>query len=204
MIIDWPNLPAMRPESVEWSPPVFPELVSTSPFNQSTQAQVMGAPYYVVKISIGSRRRTEVPAFEALIAQFARTSDRIRLWDWRWEAARGLATGAPLVNGGGQTGSAIATDGWTASTAGLLLPGDYVGLSGQLRRVVQQVDSNGAGQAVLNLDAPVRTSPADNAAVVLARPTSLFICTTDKRSRGFVQEGARHRGPTLEFMEVFA
>jgi hypothetical protein len=202
--IAWPATPAMRPESVEWSPAVLPEFISTSVFNQATQSAVLGAAYYVVKVTIGPRRRSEVPAWEAFIALFSDSRNRVQLWDWRWEAPRGLGTGAPLVNGVGQTGPSIATDGWPATTAGLLLPGDYVGLSGQLRRVVAQVDSNGAGQATLTLDQPVRASPADNSAVVLVKPTSLFICTTDKRARGFIQDGARHRGPTLEFMEVFS
>lgn len=204
VIIDWPDTLAMRPESVEWSPAVLPEFLSISAFNQATQSQVLGAAYYVVKVSIGARRRSEVPAWEVFIAQFADSRNRVRFWDWRWEAPRGLGTGAPLVNGGGQVGSAIATDGWTASTAGLLLPGDYVGLSGQLRRVLAQVDSTAAGQATLTLDQPVRISPEDNAPVVMTKPTALFVCTTDKRARGFVQDGARHSGPTLDFMEVFA
>lgn len=202
--IDWPDTPAMRPASVEWSPPLLPEYLSVSSFNQSAQAEVMGVAYYVVKVAIGARRRQEVPAWEAFIAQFADTRNRVRFWDWRWEAPSGLGTGAPLVMGAAQAGAAIATDGWPVSTAGLLLPGDYVGLSGQLRRVVAQVDSNGAGQATLTLDQPVRSAPVNDSAVVLVKPKSLFICTTDKRARGFVQDGARHRGPTLEFMEVFA
>lgn len=202
--IVWPDTPAMRPASVEWSPAVLPEFLSRSAFNQYTQSQVLGAAYYVVKVTIGPRRRSEVPAWEAFIAQFADSRNRVRLWDWRWEAPRGVGTGAPLVAGAGQTGAAIATDGWTPSTAGILLPGDWVGIGAELRRVVAQADSDAGGAATLQLDQPVRTSPADNLVISVVKPTSLFVCTTDKRSRGFIQEGARHRGPTLEFQEVFA
>lgn len=206
-VIDWPDTSAMRPESVEWSPSVVPELVGTSAFNQSTQATVMGAGYWVVTVTIGARRRTEVPAWEAFIAQMSETRNRIRFWDWRWEAPRGVATGTPVVSGANQTGRALVTSGWTSSTAGLLLPGDYVGLTDasgkQLRRVIAQADSNGGGVATLQLDQPVRLSPTNGSAVVLTKPTALFVCTTDKAARGFRQDGARHRGPTLSFTEVF-
>lgn len=204
-IIDWPNTAAMRPQSVEFSPAVLPEFVSSSVFNQATQSQVLGAAYYTAKVGIGPRRRSEVPDWEALIAQIADTRNRVRFWDWRWETPRGAGTGAPVVNGAGQVGQSLLTSGWTANVNGILMPGDYVGFGGgQLRRLTAQANSNALGQATLTLDQPIRTSPANGSAITTVRPTALFICTTDKRARGFRQEGARHIGPTLEFMEVFA
>lgn len=202
--IDWPDTNAMRPQSVEWSAPVLPEYQSTSIFNQATQSLVLGKAYYTVKLAIGPRRRSEVPDWEALIAQFSDTRNRVRFWDWRWESPRGSAGGTPLVKGAAQTGATINTDGWPASEDGVLMPGDYVGLGTELRRVISQVDSDGSGEAAIVLDAPVRAAPADNLALTLTKPKALFICTTDKRARGFVQDGAAHRGPVLEFMEVFS
>lgn len=42
----------------------------------------------------------------------------------------GVATGTPLVNGANQTGSTLACDGWTNSTAGILNLGDIITLAG--------------------------------------------------------------------------
>lgn len=203
--IAWPDTVGMRPAKVEWSPSVVPELVSVSAFNQHTQAQVLGAGYWVVQIEVGPRRRQEVPAWEAWIAQMSNTANRIRMWDWRWETPQGTGGGLPVVLGAGQSGVSLATSGWPAGVTGVLLPGDYVGIAGdQLRRVVAQADSNGAGQATLTLDQPLRSSPGNGSSLTLTKPTGLFICTTDKAARGFRQDGARHVGPALAFREVFA
>lgn len=201
-IIDWPASPLMRPSSVQWAQ-VLPEAVASSVFNQSTQSVVLGQAYWVVTLGIGPRRLTEVQAWEAFLAQLVNTRNRVRLWDWRLEAPRGLG-GAPWMAGGGQTGTSINTAGWTPSQAGVLRAGDWAGIAGQLRKVVADATSDAFGVATLTLDQPLRSSPADGTLLSLAKPTALFICTTDKRARGFVQDGARARGPTLEFMEVFA
>lgn len=42
----------------------------------------------------------------------------------------GVATGTPLVNGATQTGSTLATDGWTNSTTGILKKGDVFTIDG--------------------------------------------------------------------------
>lgn len=200
--IDWPDTPAGRPASVQWAQ-VIPEAVSSSVFNQATQSVQLGAAYWVATVGIGPRRMSEVPDWNGFLDQIAGTQTRIRFWDWYQEAPRGTGAGAPLVLGAGQTGKNILTDGWAASQ-NVLLAGDWVGINSELRRITAVVASSAAGEAVLTLDQPVRTSPPDNTPIVLAKPKALFICTTDHRSRGFQREGARARGPTLEFMEVFS
>jgi hypothetical protein len=200
--IDWPDTPQARPATIEWTQ-MLPEANSSSVFNQSTQSLVLGPAYWMVTIGIGSRRRSEVADAEALLDLFLETRTRIRLWDWRREAPRGTGAGVPLVKGAGQSGKNILTDGWTPSQ-NVLLAADWVGVGGELRRVTGIVASSVAGEATLTLDQPVRASPADNSPIVITKPKSLFICTTDKKARGFLQDGARMRGPTLEFMEVFS
>jgi hypothetical protein len=201
-VIDWLDVPSARPASVQWDQ-VLPEALTSSVFNQSTESIVLGNAYWLVTVGIGPRRLAEVPDWEAFILQFADTRNRVRLWDWRRESPRGTGAGAPVVSGAGQTGTAILTSGWLPSQT-VLAAGDWVGINGELRRTIAAVTSDGAGAAVVNLDQPVRTSPPDTTALVLTKPKSIFICTTDKRARGFKQEGARATGPTLEFMEVFA
>lgn len=53
----------------------------------------------------------------------------------------GTYAGAPLVNGAGQTGNSLITDGWTASSTGVLRRGDVFTLSGGTgANVVQSVN----------------------------------------------------------------
>ncbi len=79
--------------------------------------------------------------------------------------------GTPVVNGAGQTGETLNVRGLPVSRPNYLLAGDYVqlgaGSSTRLHLVTQTVDSNGSGQAALNLRPRVKTAPGDGAAVTV-------------------------------------
>ncbi len=97
----------------------------------------------------------------------------------------GTKAGAGAVNGGGQTGSAVVTNGWTASQTGLLKKGDIVTFAGCLRVhpeskiatptlqqfvVTADVNSDGSGNATLPISPAIATSGA--AQNVSASPTA--------------------------------
>lgn len=83
----------------------------------------------------------------------------------------------PLVNGGGQTGYSIITDGWGASGT-KLKRGQFITISDQLMRLTADVVS-ASGAATLTFDRWLRASPADNAALVVDIPTALVSLADD-------------------------
>lgn len=99
--------------------------------------------------------------------------------DYAVAGPRGTAGGTGLVNGANQTGTALVTDGWTASQAALFRTGDYIAFdtaSGrELKMITQDVASNGSGQATLVFEPPIRNSPADNAAIIKSNPTCIMM-----------------------------
>ena len=74
-----------------------------------------------------------------------------------------------VVEGANQTGSTLTVDGFRANTNNLLLPGDVIQVSGVnfTYVVTNTVNSGAAGVAVINLDMPLASSPADGAAVTV-------------------------------------
>jgi hypothetical protein len=82
---------------------------------------------------------------------------------------RGTATGTPIVNGGEQTGKQLQTTGWTHSTSGILLQGDYIQFGNQLRMVMEDADSDSSGNALLILDSPMRLNPTDGQAIITTK-----------------------------------
>ena len=87
--------------------------------------------------------------------------------------AQSTATATPLVNGAGQTGRTLASDGWPVS-ATVLVAGQYVTINNQLLQLTENVTSNGSGVATLTFEPPIRTSPSDNAAIEYKNPYCLM------------------------------
>lgn len=91
---------------------------------------------------------------------------------------QGVATGTPLVDGGGQTGNVLNTKGWSNSITGILKAGDYIqlgtGLSSSLHMVVATSNSDGTGKAGLYIEPALRTSPADNAPIIVTNAQGVF------------------------------
>lgn len=108
------------------------------------------------------------------------------------QGARGLATGSPLVKGAAQTGNTLIVDGLANNLTGWLLKGDYIqigaGTSARLYQVAADVNTNGSGEATLTIYPALRSSPADNAAVVVNGAVGCFRLT-DNVGEWLVEEG---------------
>lgn len=89
----------------------------------------------------------------------------------------GYAGAAGLVNGGGQTGYALETDGWTAGAA-IFAEGDYFTVNGELKMVTADVTANGSGQATITFEPALRVSPANNAPLTIVSPYAVM-CLVD-------------------------
>lgn len=86
--------------------------------------------------------------------------------------------GTPLVKGASQTGASLLIDGAPANRAQYLLAGDLIQVTCggvvRLHEVLQDVATNGSGEATLDLWPNLRASPADNAPLTLETPRGTF------------------------------
>jgi hypothetical protein len=87
--------------------------------------------------------------------------------------AQSSASASPLVNGANQTGRSIVCDAWPAS-ATTLTAGQYVTINNQLLQLTADVTADGSGNATLSIEPPVRSAPADNAAIEFKNPFALM------------------------------
>ena len=98
------------------------------------------------------------------------------------KAPRGTALGAPAADGTVAMiagGSTLATYGWTANQTGALLPGDYFEINYRLYRVLEQVNTNASGKAVISIYPSLREVPANGDALILTSPKGLFRLATN-------------------------
>lgn len=93
-------------------------------------------------------------------------------------APRGIASGAPVVNGAGQTGNTLSVRGWTPSVTNILRKGDYIqvgtGLQSRLHMVLDDANSDIAGIAVLNIAPALKYRPNDGTLITVNSPKGVF------------------------------
>lgn len=102
------------------------------------------------------------------------------------KSPRGVGTGTPLVNGINQVGNTLVTDGWTPNVQGIMLAGDYIqlgsGAASKLHMITDNVNSDSSGNAILPIVPALRSSPADNAPIVINNPRGVFRLTSNSFS----------------------
>lgn len=155
--------------------------ISTSPFTYQQQVVAHPGQRWAASINLPSMKRQDAEAWVAFLISLKGQVGTFLLSDPNCKTARGSAgvtPGTPAVKGAGQTGNSLTIDGLPLSATGYLLPGDYIqlgsGSSSALYKVLTQVDTNGSGEATLDIWPNLRTSPADNATVVVADTVGRF------------------------------
>lgn len=143
-----------------------------SPFTLTEDVQVWPGQNWGAEISLPPMKRPDAEAWIAFLLSLNGRAGTFYLADPTAKTPRGSAPGAPLVNGtqaGGR--STLATKGWTASQAGVLLPGDWIqlgtGSSARLHKNLSTVNSDGSGNATLDIWPSIRKEGAANSAAIV-------------------------------------
>lgn len=200
-ILDWPaTIPA--PSECQWA------LLSatqsfTSPLSGAVQTLELPGARWSARLRWEWLTREEAAALRAFLARLRGAAGRFRLHDHGAPTPRGSAAGAPVV-AAGSAGTTLLTGGWTASAAGVLLAGDYVGLAtGQMCLVVADVSASAAGTATLSVEPPLRTVPATGSALVLTRPAAVMRLAGDDQARWDWRPAGLVRDVGFECVEAF-
>lgn len=144
---------------------------SVSPFTGQQQVYKHPGQWWEMEVTMPAMKRADAEAVAAFLIKLSGQYGTFLLGDVANTAPRGVGTGTPLVNGASQTGDSLVTDGWTPSTTGILKAGDWIQLgsasSTRLHKVLDDVNSDGSGNATLTIWPNLRSSPSDNAAIVV-------------------------------------
>lgn len=167
------------PEAVDWS------LMSNtqtfiSPLNKTVQTVEMPGARWRFNFTIELMDEVDAALYQAFLVRLRGSAGRFYMWNLGRPTPRGAATGVPVVAGASQTGTSLVTGGWTASTAGIMLAGDYFSVNDELKMVVQDAASDSSGNATLVFEPPLRRSPDDAAAVTTLMPTAVFRMEADE------------------------
>ncbi len=203
--IAFPQLSRAAPDSLTW------QLLSntqrfTSPLNGAVQTIELPGARWACSFGYETLLNADAAALQSFLAQLRGMANRAAIYYFARQQPLGVASGTPVVNGGGQTGASLNTAGWTAGVAGILKAGDFFGVNGELKMSIADASSNGSGVATIQFEPPLRASPPSGIALALNRPTCLMI-PTEPRSEWHIRAGnpsSQFHNIQLSFMEVFA
>lgn len=143
-----------------------------SPFTLTEDVQVWAGQNWMAELSLPPMKRPDAEAWIAFLLSLNGKQGTFYLADPTAKTPRGSVPGAPLVDGtqagGAQT---LATKGWTASQANVLLPGDWIqlgtGATARLHKNLTAANSDGAGKATLDIWPSIRKEGATNSAAIV-------------------------------------
>lgn len=152
--------------------------ISSSPFTGQQQVYKHQGEWWEAEVTLPPMKRATAEQVAAFLIKMKGQYGTFLLGDPANTSPRGVGTGTPLVNGAGQTGSSLVTDGWTADTTGILKAGDWIqlgsGATTTLHKVLDDVNSDGSGNATLEIFPSLRSSPSDNAAITVTTPKGIW------------------------------
>lgn len=149
--------------------------VLTSPFTGTQQVQDWGGRWWEYSFDIAILHGQQGRMLSAFLAALGGPVGTFLFSDPSIINPTGI--GAPAVNGAGQTGNILVTDGW--STAGLKA-GDFFQLGADAQTRLYQITEDvvpAGGAATIKFVPALRISPADNAPLVVAQPQVLLRLT---------------------------
>lgn len=151
-----------------------------SPYNGSVQTLERPGAAWEASLTLPRLTHAKARVLFAFLAQLRGQAGRFRLWDHSHPRPTGAVSAPPLVNGGNQTGTSINVKGLAPGVEDVFLPGDYIGIGGELKMIVESADSDIDGTATLKFEPPLRVSPANESEVVIDKPTALMRLVDDR------------------------
>lgn len=167
-----------------------------STFNKSTTTAKFAGDRWQMTLNF-ENLDYEIDALSAMMYQIGGKSGRVRIPPYHRMGAP--AAGLPVVQGGGQTGGIMNTDGWIPNRV-VLRAGQFFQVGEELKMLVEDCVSDNSGNATMMFTPWIRESPVNNAEIITKRPTGVFRLTEDVATMSLEpMNGAT----TLTFSEAF-
>ena len=154
--------------------------VSESPITLKQQVQSRPGDRWWIDVTLKIMDRATVEKWEAFFLKLNGMEGTFLIGDPGATSPRGTPTGTPVVDGASQTGKLLDIRGWTNSSTGNLLEGDYIhigtGITQRLHKILTaSVDADGSGDSAdVDIWPRLRESPADGASITTSTAQGVF------------------------------
>jgi hypothetical protein len=184
-LVQLPSYPGLS----QWSIALIDSVAQVqSPFVPGqTQTQAWpGADAWSIQFTTPKMSRWTAAAWRGFLSELRGTQNVFQIGDPYATTPLGQPSGAPVCNTTGTnnltSATSLVTEGWTPSTFGLLLAGDYIQLGYRLHQVCEPVNSDSGGNATISIWPSLRESPANGTALILTNTVGLFRLADNKRT----------------------
>lgn len=155
--------------------------MSRSPFSGSQQVYQWPGEWWEADCTLPQMLRADAEAWACFLLALRGMAGTFLIGDPAAKTPQGAIGGTPVVNGASQTGTQLATRGWPASQAGVLLAGDYIQLgpttavpSQRLYKNLTTANADSSGHTTLDIFPRLRESPADGGPIVTSNCVGTF------------------------------
>lgn len=153
--------------------------MTQSPFTGQQQVFEHAGQWWEAVVTLAPMNRATAAEWQAFFLSLRGRKGTFMLGDPDATTPRGTPSGTPLVNGASQTGSSLATDGWTPDATGLLLKGDYIQIGNHMYMVLNDVDADGSGEATIDVWPRLRADVDDNDPIITSNCKCIFRLTSN-------------------------
>lgn len=159
---DYPTTPAPISATVTSYSPTYVSVTNSL----KRQVRTRGVQAWQIDLAYGAMTRANFAPIWSFLNSRAGQASSFTISLTGLGTPRGTAVGTPVVNGGGQSGRTLATDGWSINSA-ILKKGDFIEIEGDRKvyQITEDVSSDGSGLATLSIYPALRKVPGDNVTV---------------------------------------
>lgn len=161
--------------------------LTASAFTQQQKVYQWRGQYWEVDVVMKPMKRADAEAWNAFFLKLKGQVGTFYLSpDPNGRTVRGSASsspGTPIVNGAlSANSSSVAITNATASATGYLLAGDYIAINNQLLKVLNDVNTNGSGEATLDIFPSIRTALSGSETVTVNNAQGIFRLATNEQN----------------------
>jgi len=156
--------------------------ITQSPFTSQQQVYEHEGQQWRATFTLPAMKKNHASVWLAFLLSLRGVRGTFKIGDQDRKTIQGVATGTILVNGASQTGNQVALDGFANSTNNVFKAGDYIQIGSYLYMVIEDVNSNGSGEANVRIEPSLRSSIEtinDNTTVIYTNTTTIMRLDTN-------------------------
>jgi len=183
-ILSWPNA-ALVPSSMRFGLSANTMSGGVSPWDQTEQTIELPGARWQFELTFEGLDQDEGRMLNVFLARLGGRAGRFT-WSPTGFTRRGVATGAPVINGGSQSGISLLTRGWGSGEVGkaAFRRGDWISYQDytgrhQLHLVTDDCFVASGGTCAIPIAPQMRRAGADGASLEFVAPKGVFRLTDD-------------------------